>query len=94
VHSLVPVLLSAAIVMVPLGAKAAGLVVWWQEGWCPEEGRAVAAFEQGTGKPVELLQSTTGMFRPWRRSNLPAFRDLLEARRHNDITEVLRWESR
>jgi multiple sugar transport system substrate-binding protein len=48
--------------VVPLGAKAADLVVWWEEGGYPEEDRAVAelvaAFEQKTGKQVELLQPT------------------------------------
>ena len=43
--------------MAPLGAKAADLVVWWEKG-IPEEdeavGEIVAAFEQETGKQVEL----------------------------------------
>ena len=42
--------LAAALVAAPLGAKAADLVVWWDEGYYPEEGKAVreiiAAFEQ------------------------------------------------
>jgi multiple sugar transport system substrate-binding protein len=53
------VVLAAAIVLAPLGAKAADLVVWWDEGFYPQEDEAireiVAAFEQETGKQVELL---------------------------------------
>jgi multiple sugar transport system substrate-binding protein len=45
--------------MAPLGAHAADLVVWWDEGYYPEEQEAVreiiAAFEQGSGKQVELV---------------------------------------
>jgi multiple sugar transport system substrate-binding protein len=44
--------------MVPLGAQAADLVVWWDEGYYAEEDEAVreiiAAFEDKTGKQVEL----------------------------------------
>jgi multiple sugar transport system substrate-binding protein len=51
--------LAVAIVMVPLGTQAADLVVWWEEGFYPEEDAAVretiAAFEQKTGKDVELV---------------------------------------
>jgi multiple sugar transport system substrate-binding protein len=43
---------------VPLGARAADLVVWWEQGYNPEEDTAVreivAAFEQKSGKEVEL----------------------------------------
>ena len=39
--------------------QAADLVVWWEEGFYPEEDEAVreivAAFEQKTGKQVELV---------------------------------------
>jgi multiple sugar transport system substrate-binding protein len=46
------------ILAAPLGARAADLVVWWQKGFSPQEGEAVAeiiaAFEQETGKQVEL----------------------------------------
>ena len=49
---------AAALVLAPLGAKAADLVVWWNEGYYAEEDAAVreivAAFEQRTGKRVEL----------------------------------------
>jgi ABC-type glycerol-3-phosphate transport system substrate-binding protein len=45
--------------MAPLGARAADLVVWWDEGYYAEEREAVeeivAAFEQETGKQVELV---------------------------------------
>ena len=56
---LVPVLLAAALVMAPLGAQAADLVVWWEKGYYAQEDAAVreiiAAFEQETGKQVELV---------------------------------------
>ena len=52
------VALAVAIAMAPLGARAADLVVWWQKGFYAQEDKAVAeiiaAFEQKTGKPVEL----------------------------------------
>jgi ABC-type glycerol-3-phosphate transport system substrate-binding protein len=42
----------------PLGAKPADLVVWWQKGAYAQEDAAlreiIAAFEQGSGKKVEL----------------------------------------
>jgi ABC-type glycerol-3-phosphate transport system substrate-binding protein len=47
------VLLAAALVLAPLGATAADLVVWWEKGYYPGEdeavGELVAAFEQKTG---------------------------------------------
>ena len=50
---------AAALAMAPLGAEAADLVVWWEQGHHPEEDAAVretlAAFEQGSGKQVELV---------------------------------------
>jgi multiple sugar transport system substrate-binding protein len=53
------VLLAAALVLAPLSAKGADLVVWWEQGFYPEEDTAVretiAAFEQETGKDVELV---------------------------------------
>jgi multiple sugar transport system substrate-binding protein len=56
------VLLAAALALLPLGAQAADLVVWWEKGWYPEEDNAVAelvaAFEDKTSKQVELLQPT------------------------------------
>jgi multiple sugar transport system substrate-binding protein len=52
------VILAAAIVLAPLGARAADLVVWWEEGYYAQEDEAVreiiAAFEQETGKQVDL----------------------------------------
>ena len=55
------VILAAALMLAPLGARAADLVVWWEEGFNPEEDQAVreivAAFEQKTGKQVELVFS-------------------------------------
>ena len=54
--------LGLAIALAPLGAKAADLVVWWEKGFYPQEDAAVreiiAAFEQHSGKQVELVQST------------------------------------
>jgi multiple sugar transport system substrate-binding protein len=53
------VILAAAIVLAPLGAKAADLVVWWEQGSYPQEDEAlreiVTAFEQTTGNEVELV---------------------------------------
>jgi multiple sugar transport system substrate-binding protein len=54
------VMFAAALVMAPLGAESADLVVWWEKGFYPQEDEAVteivAAFEQETGKQVELVQ--------------------------------------
>jgi multiple sugar transport system substrate-binding protein len=51
--------LAAALAITPLGASGADLVVWWEEGFNPEEDSAVreivAAFEQASGKQVELV---------------------------------------
>ena len=45
--------------MAPLGAQAADLVVWWEKGYYAQEDDAVreivAAFEQESGKQVELV---------------------------------------
>jgi hypothetical protein len=50
------VVLAAAIVMAPLCARGADLVVWWDEPWYAQEKEAlaevVATFEQETGKQV------------------------------------------
>jgi multiple sugar transport system substrate-binding protein len=52
------VILAAVLALVPLGAQAADLVVWWEEGFNPGEDNAVremmADFEKKTGKAVEL----------------------------------------
>jgi multiple sugar transport system substrate-binding protein len=51
--------LAAILATTPLGADAADLVVWWDEGFYAEEAKAlreaVAAFEQQSGKQVELV---------------------------------------
>jgi multiple sugar transport system substrate-binding protein len=48
------------LITAPVGARATDLVVWWEKGWYPQEDEAVretiAAFEQKTGKQVELVQ--------------------------------------
>jgi multiple sugar transport system substrate-binding protein len=53
------ILLAAALVLVPLGARSADLVVWWEEGRYPEEDAAVreivTAFEKKISKEVELV---------------------------------------
>jgi multiple sugar transport system substrate-binding protein len=50
--------LAAMLAIAPLGARAADLVVWWEKGFYDQEDEAVAeviaAFEQETGKQVEL----------------------------------------
>jgi multiple sugar transport system substrate-binding protein len=56
------VLLAVAIILAPLGARAADLVVWWEKGFYAQEDEAaaeiIAAFEQDTGKQVEFVQPT------------------------------------
>jgi multiple sugar transport system substrate-binding protein len=51
--------ITAAVAMMPLGVKAADLVVWWNEGYTDQEDEAVreivAAFEQKTGNQVDLV---------------------------------------
>ena len=53
------VLLAVALVMAPSAVRAADLVVWWDKGYYAEEDAAlreiIAAFEQKTGKRVELV---------------------------------------
>jgi multiple sugar transport system substrate-binding protein len=52
------IVLALTLVMAPLGARAADLVVWWEQGLYAQEDEAVtevvAAFEQQAGKQVEL----------------------------------------
>jgi ABC-type glycerol-3-phosphate transport system substrate-binding protein len=52
--------LALMLAMAPLSAEGADLVVWWEQGFYPQADEAVAeivaAFEQGTGKQVELVQ--------------------------------------
>ena len=58
------IVLAAALAMAPPGARAADLVVWWQTDSHSQEDEAVAqiiaAFEQETGKQVELVQPAQG----------------------------------
>jgi multiple sugar transport system substrate-binding protein len=53
------IFLAMGLLMAPPSARAADLVVWWEEGQAAEEDEAVreivAAFEQGSGKQVELV---------------------------------------
>ena len=53
------ILLAVVLALAPISARAADLVVWWEEGFYPKESQAVreiiAAFEQETGKTVELV---------------------------------------
>jgi ABC-type glycerol-3-phosphate transport system substrate-binding protein len=55
-------LIAAALILTPLGAWAADLVVWWEKAFYPQSDAAVAeviaAFEQKTGKQVDLVQPT------------------------------------
>jgi ABC-type glycerol-3-phosphate transport system substrate-binding protein len=61
---LVSVSLVSALGLAPLGVQAADLVVWWEEAWFAEEESAVdemvAAFEQQTGKKIELISKQSG----------------------------------
>jgi multiple sugar transport system substrate-binding protein len=54
------VVLAAVLIMAPLSAGGADLVVWWEKGFYPQADEAVreifAAFEQQTGEQVELVQ--------------------------------------
>jgi multiple sugar transport system substrate-binding protein len=53
------IILAVTLVMAPLDTRAADLMVWWQKGFYAQEDEAVteivAAFEQGSGKQVELV---------------------------------------
>ena len=54
-----PVVLAAALVLAPLGARAADLVVWWDKGSTPRRtrrsGRSSPPSSRKTGKQVELV---------------------------------------
>jgi multiple sugar transport system substrate-binding protein len=51
--------LGASLMLAPLGANSADLVVWWEEGAYEQEDAAlretIAAFEQDSGRQVELV---------------------------------------
>jgi multiple sugar transport system substrate-binding protein len=54
------VVLAAGLILVaPLGARGADLVIWWNKGFYAQEDEAIreiiAAFEQSTGNEVELV---------------------------------------
>jgi multiple sugar transport system substrate-binding protein len=55
---LIPALAASVLLLAPLGVRAADLVVWWDQGFYPEEDQAVrdmvAAYQQQTGEKVEL----------------------------------------
>jgi multiple sugar transport system substrate-binding protein len=54
------VLVTLLILPAPLGARTADLVVWWEHGYSTQEDEAVreviTAFEQDTGKQVDLVR--------------------------------------
>jgi multiple sugar transport system substrate-binding protein len=54
------VVLVSLVLAAPLGAQAADLVVWWEHGYSTQEDEAVreviTAFEQDTGKQVDLVR--------------------------------------
>ncbi len=88
------VVLALAIVLAPLGTRAADLVVWWELGFYPQEDAAIAesiaAFEQKTGKQVELVQ-------PRQQEIFPEAEDAVEAGQPPDFLfgfgarRVARW---
>jgi ABC-type glycerol-3-phosphate transport system substrate-binding protein len=53
------IVVAVCLILTPLAAKGADIVVWWEKGQAAEEDKAVreiiAAFEQKTGKQVELV---------------------------------------
>ena len=54
------IVLAAVLILAPPAARAADLVVWWEQAYYEQEAEAlreiIAAFEQGSGKQVELAQ--------------------------------------
>jgi multiple sugar transport system substrate-binding protein len=56
---LVRVAFARTLMMAPLGANAAELVVWWEKGYYAQEDEAlrevIATFERASGKQVELV---------------------------------------
>jgi hypothetical protein len=59
-HRLLAATLATMLSMAPFGARAADLVVWWEKGFSAQEDEAIAemiaAFEQKSGKQVELAR--------------------------------------
>jgi multiple sugar transport system substrate-binding protein len=59
------ILLAAALMLVPLGVRAADLVVWWDKAYYPAEDQALAelikTFETKTGHKVELVRQEGGV---------------------------------
>jgi multiple sugar transport system substrate-binding protein len=59
VQRLVRAFLAATLILAPFDARAADLVVWWEKGFYAQEddavGEIIAAFEQESGKQVELV---------------------------------------
>jgi multiple sugar transport system substrate-binding protein len=53
------IVVAAALILAPLGAKAADLVIWWDEGFTAQEAEAAAeivdAFETSNGGTVKLI---------------------------------------
>ena len=56
------VVLAVAIVLAPLGARAADLVVWWEKGFYPQEDEAVA----GDHRRLRAEDRQAGRARPTR----------------------------
>ena len=56
---LLPKLLLSAALLAPASGSAADLTIWWDKGYYSQEDRAleavVAAYEQRTGKDVDLV---------------------------------------
>jgi multiple sugar transport system substrate-binding protein len=81
--------IAAALILAPLGARAADLVVWWEEGYYDQEDAAlretIAAFEQDSGRHVELV------FHP--QAELPAKIAAIEAGQPPDLAFGLRHMS-
>ena len=90
------VILAAALMLAPLGARAADLVVWWEEGFNPGEDEAVreivAAFEQKTGKTgrAGLLSRRTCCRRRLRRRSRPGHRPTSCSASHQ-LTTMRQW---
>jgi multiple sugar transport system substrate-binding protein len=59
-QGLLPSVFAVALILAPLSARGADLVVWWEKGFYDQADEAVteiiAAFEQDTGREVELVQ--------------------------------------